>query len=189
VVVPNFSRAVLIVVDVQKAIDASYHASDGLRNNPDAEMNIARLLDAWRRYKRPIIHIRHDSTCAQSSYRPGQDGNDFKTQVAPASGESVIGKRTNSLHRYRPTARATRFDCVRSERSNAFVFKNRAGGQLTRFGVRYILRKYLPDYLSPARRRKIHPHSIPLSRMPKINKLPNFIVDALSSLHRVFVVG
>jgi integrase/recombinase XerD len=47
-----------------------------------------------------------------------------------------------------------------SERSNAFVFKNRAGGQLTRFGVRYLLRKYLPDYLSPARRRKIHPHSL-----------------------------
>jgi integrase/recombinase XerD len=47
-----------------------------------------------------------------------------------------------------------------SERPNAFVFKNRAGGQLTRFGVRYLLRKYLPDYLSPERRRKIHPHSI-----------------------------
>jgi hypothetical protein len=29
----------------------------------------------------------------------------------------------------------------------------------------------------------------PLSRMPKINRLPNFIVDALSSFHRVFVVG
>src|ERR1700735_493505 len=43
---------------------------------------------------------------------------------------------------------------------NAFVFKNRAGHQLTRFGVRYLLRKYLPDYLSPSRRRKIHPHSL-----------------------------
>jgi site-specific recombinase XerD len=47
-----------------------------------------------------------------------------------------------------------------TDRSNAFVFKNRTGGQLTRFGVRYLLRKYLPDYLSPSRRRKIHPHSL-----------------------------
>jgi integrase/recombinase XerD len=53
-----------------------------------------------------------------------------------------------------------RQELVDFERSNAFVFKNRAGGQLTRFGVRYLLRKYLPHYLSPARRRKIHPHSI-----------------------------
>ena len=46
------------------------------------------------------------------------------------------------------------------DRAGAFVFKNRMGGPLTRFGVRYLLRKYLPDYLSPARRRRIHPHSL-----------------------------
>lgn len=46
------------------------------------------------------------------------------------------------------------------DRAGAFVFKNRMGGSLTRFGVRYLLRKYLPDYLSPARRRRIHPHSL-----------------------------
>ncbi len=46
------------------------------------------------------------------------------------------------------------------DRASAFVFKNRMGGPLTRFGVRYLLRKYLPDYLSPARRRRIHPHSL-----------------------------
>lgn len=39
-------------------------------------------------------------------------------------------------------------------------FLNRRGGSLTRFGVRYLLRKYLPDYLSPARRKKIHPNSL-----------------------------
>jgi hypothetical protein len=47
-----------------------------------------------------------------------------------------------------------------TDRSNAFAIKNRAGGQLTRFGVRYLLRKYLPDYQSLSRRRKIHPHSL-----------------------------
>lgn len=57
---------------------------------------LARLLAAWRRDKRPIIHIRHDSTFPASAYRPGQDGNEFKDEVAPAAGETIIPKRTNS---------------------------------------------------------------------------------------------
>lgn len=44
---PKFIRAALVVVDVQKAIDAAYHAAVGPRNNPDAEKNIGRLLAAW----------------------------------------------------------------------------------------------------------------------------------------------
>jgi nicotinamidase-related amidase len=59
---PDLSRAALLVIDVQNAIDAPYHATDGPRNNPDAEKRIACLLNAWRRADRPIIHIRHDST-------------------------------------------------------------------------------------------------------------------------------
>lgn len=94
--VPDFARAVLLIIDVQKAIDAGYHAVEGPRNNPHAEQNIARLLAAWRRHRRPIIHIRHDSTSLTSSYRPGQEGNEFKDEVAPAAGETVIPKRTNS---------------------------------------------------------------------------------------------
>jgi nicotinamidase-related amidase len=86
----------LLVIDVQKAIDAPYHAADGPRNNPDAEFNIARLLSIWRRANRPIIHIRHDSTFPTSAYRPHQPGNEFKETVAPARGETVIPKRTNS---------------------------------------------------------------------------------------------
>jgi nicotinamidase-related amidase len=94
--VQKFTRAALLVVDVQKAIDAPYHAVDGPRNNLAAEGNIARLLATWRRDNRPIIHIRHDSTFPASAYRPGQDGNEFKVEVAPAAGETVISKRTNS---------------------------------------------------------------------------------------------
>jgi nicotinamidase-related amidase len=93
---PKFTRAVLLVVDVQKAIDAAYHAAEGPRNNPGAEKNIGRLLAAWRRDNRPIIHIRHDSTFPASAYRPGQEGNNFKDEVAPEVGETVIPKRTNS---------------------------------------------------------------------------------------------
>jgi nicotinamidase-related amidase len=94
--VSKFSAAALVIVDVQKAIDAPYHAVDGPRNNPDAERHIAQLLVAWRREHRPIIHIRHDSTTPSSAYRPGQEGNNFKAEVEPAPGETVVAKQTNS---------------------------------------------------------------------------------------------
>jgi nicotinamidase-related amidase len=92
----KLDQAVLLIIDVQKAIDASYHAAEGPRNNPDAEQKIAQLLAAWRQAGRPIVHIRHDSTFADSAYRPGQTGNEFKDEVAPVAGEMVIAKRTNS---------------------------------------------------------------------------------------------
>jgi len=87
------SDAALIVIDVQNAID---DPKWGPRNTPGAEANIAALLQAFRRGGRAIFHIRHDSTSADSPYRPGQAGNDFKREAMPLSGESVIAKRTNS---------------------------------------------------------------------------------------------
>ena len=92
----RFAQAALLVIDVQQAIDAPYHAVHGPRNNPDAERNIARLLAAWRGTQRPVIHIRHDSTSPTSAYRPGQPGNEFKDEVAPQAHEAVVPKRTNS---------------------------------------------------------------------------------------------
>ena len=90
----NFpATAALIIIDVQRAID---HPSWGERNNPDAEKNMAALLDAWRKTGRPIYHVRHDSVEPNSTYRPGQPGHDFKPVVAPLSTEVVIAKRTNS---------------------------------------------------------------------------------------------
>src|SRR5579872_5060784 len=81
------ATAVLLIIDVQNAID---HPRWGVRNNAQAEVNIARLLTHWR------DHVRHDSREAQSPYRPGQAGNDFKPEVAPREGEVVIVKHTNS---------------------------------------------------------------------------------------------
>jgi nicotinamidase-related amidase len=83
----------LLIIDLQKAID---HPSWGERNNPEAEKNIAALLQAWRSASRPIYHIRHDSTDPASHYRPGQPGNDFKPEAQPLPGETVIPKQTNS---------------------------------------------------------------------------------------------
>src|SRR6266542_4528286 len=85
--------AALIMIDVQKAID---HPSWGRRNNPDAEQNMAALLQAWRATGGSIYHVRHDSTEPNSHYRPGQPGHEFKPAVEPLPGEVVIAKRTNS---------------------------------------------------------------------------------------------
>ena len=90
---PLPADAALIVIDLQKAID---HPSWGERNNPKAEKNVAALLEAWRSAGRPVYHIRHDSSEADSHYRPGQPGHDFKAESQPAAGEVVIAKKTNS---------------------------------------------------------------------------------------------
>lgn len=86
-------NAALLIIDVQKAID---HPSWGRRNNLQAEENIGRLLAAWRRAKMPVIHVRHISREPASTYRPGQEGCEFKEEVQPADGEDVLTKQTNS---------------------------------------------------------------------------------------------
>jgi len=91
VVLPD--NAALLLIDLQRGID---DASWGRRNNPELEANIARLLAAWRKTARMLFHVRHDSTEPQSTYRPGQPGNDFKPEAQPRRGEMVIAKQTNS---------------------------------------------------------------------------------------------
>ena len=85
--------AVLLLIDVQKGFDEPVW---GRRNNPEAEKNIAKLLEAWRRTERPVVHIQHCSTGPQSPLRPGQSGNDFKAEAAPAGEEPVMQKNVNS---------------------------------------------------------------------------------------------
>lgn len=83
----------LVIVDVQQGFD---QPSWGNRNNPQAEQNIARLLAAWRRTGRPVVHIQHLSASPSSPLRPGQPGSDFKHEVAPLPGERVFQKQVNS---------------------------------------------------------------------------------------------
>jgi Amidases related to nicotinamidase len=83
----------LLIIDVQKGFDLPYW---GVRNNPAAESNIARLLDAWRKASRPVVHIRHMSMEPESPLRPGQSGNEFKDEVSPVEGEHIEEKNVNS---------------------------------------------------------------------------------------------
>jgi len=87
------SETVLLLIDLQRAVD---DASWGPRNNLEAELNVARLLTAWRSGSWPIIHVRHDSMVPHSTYRPGQIGNEFKPEARPIAGEKVVAKHTNS---------------------------------------------------------------------------------------------
>lgn len=86
-------RTALILIDVQQGFD---HPKWGIRNNPDAERNIARLLARWRTLSLPIIHIQHLSTAADSPLAPDQPGCDFKPEAKPTDGEPVFGKQVNS---------------------------------------------------------------------------------------------
>src|SRR6266702_349334 len=88
--------AALAIIDVQKAIDHPAWARHGGRNHPEAERNIARLLEAWRRNGLPVYHVRHDSREPESAYRPGQEGNEFKPEARPLAGETIVAKQTNS---------------------------------------------------------------------------------------------
>ena len=85
--------AALVLIDLQIAIDDPRW---GPRNNPGAEAAIASLLAAWRAEGLPVIHIRHDSTQADSPYRPDRPGHAFKPEAAPLPGEIVIGKAATS---------------------------------------------------------------------------------------------
>lgn len=88
-------NAALIVVDVQRGLDEAAYFG-GERNNPQAEANIARLIQAWRSSGRPLFHIKHNSTEPNSPLRPGQSGNDFKPEAQPNPGEPIIPKSVNS---------------------------------------------------------------------------------------------
>lgn len=86
-------NAVLLVVDVQKGLD---EATYGRRNNRQAEENIARLLDAWRRTARPVVFVQHLSRNPNSPLRPHQAGCEIKDIVLPLASEAVVQKSVNS---------------------------------------------------------------------------------------------
>ncbi|MCD9878804.1 cysteine hydrolase family protein [Streptomyces guryensis] len=82
-------NAALVVVDVQKGFDEAEFW--GPRNNPEADDNIASLIDVWQSTERPVVFVRHDSAKPQSPLRPGYEGNEFKEYVERRRGKGAGG--------------------------------------------------------------------------------------------------
>jgi len=82
-------NAALVVVDVQKGFDEA--GFWGPRNNPEADDNIASLIDVWQATGRPVVFVRHDSPKPQSPLRPGYQGNGFKEYVEQRRGKGAGG--------------------------------------------------------------------------------------------------
>ena len=87
------ANTALIIIDVQKGFDEPFW---GERNNPQAEDNIANLLDSWRKHGRPIFHIQHMSTSPNSPLNPNHPGNAIKDALQPQADEPLIQKNVNS---------------------------------------------------------------------------------------------
>ncbi|KJY45001.1 cysteine hydrolase family protein [Streptomyces sp. A1547] len=89
-------NAALLVIDVQKGFDdASFW---GPRNNPAAEANIARLMDAWQESGRPVVLVQHASRSAGSVLAADRPGHAFKDFVADRAGRAslLVTKAVNS---------------------------------------------------------------------------------------------
>jgi nicotinamidase-related amidase len=80
----------LIVIDVQRALDDPRY---GERNNPGAERNIARALEAWRERGAPLIHVRHES---EALFAAGSETVEFKPEALPRGDEPVLTKHVNN---------------------------------------------------------------------------------------------
>lgn len=87
------AQAALLIIDVQQGFSDPRW---GPRNNPEAEVNISRLIAAWRGAGRPVIHVHHDSSSPNGSFVPGTSGNAPKAEAAPRKGEPVYHKAVNS---------------------------------------------------------------------------------------------
>ncbi|MEL7022741.1 MAG: cysteine hydrolase family protein [Pseudomonadota bacterium] len=85
--------SVLLVIDAQVGINTP---DWGVRSQPDAEQNIARLLQAFRQADQKVIHVQHDALKASSPLWPGTPGHAFMPEAVPASGEPIFNKTVNS---------------------------------------------------------------------------------------------
>jgi nicotinamidase-related amidase len=64
----------------------------GRRNNPQAEANMAVLLNAWRTAGAAIVHVRHISRTDGSLFWAGHPSVEFQNEFKPLDSEHVVEK-------------------------------------------------------------------------------------------------
>ncbi|CAN7337699.1 cysteine hydrolase family protein [Caulobacter sp. LjRoot300] len=82
----------LILIDMQRGM---LPENTGPRNNPGAEDNIARLLEAWRARKLPVVHVRHMGRAPGGSFWPGSSNCEFQPRFEPQAHEHRLEKNVN----------------------------------------------------------------------------------------------
>jgi nicotinamidase-related amidase len=83
----------LLVIDMQLGFD---DPAWGKRNNPQAELCVAMLLDAWRRHAATVVHVHHHSVDPTGHFKPDTPGCRPKPEAMPIAGEPVYHKRVNA---------------------------------------------------------------------------------------------
>ncbi|WP_108869313.1 cysteine hydrolase family protein [Aquimarina aquimarini] len=85
----------LILIDIQKGFDDEQYWG-GNRNNKDAEVKSALILNKWRELDLPIFHIIHSSDNPISRLHESHPGFEIKDEVKPINGEPILVKNVNS---------------------------------------------------------------------------------------------
>jgi nicotinamidase-related amidase len=83
----------LIIIDVQQVLA---DPALGTLNNPDAEKNILKLLNRWRREKLPLFFVQYISPRRSSPFHEDAPGSKLKDSLKPAPGEILIVKHFES---------------------------------------------------------------------------------------------
>lgn len=97
--IPRFGpETALLLIDVQVGVDALEHwgGPTGRRNNPNAEIAMADLLQQWRAAELPVAFTRHDSREAASPLKFALATGAQKPGFEPVDGEIVVSKDVNS---------------------------------------------------------------------------------------------
>jgi len=91
----NLSATALLVIDVQ--MEFAHRTEKNIsRSTPEAEANIARLLNGFRQFDLKICHIHHHSKVKGSPFTSGQPGAEVQEFASPRTGEAVYVKNVNS---------------------------------------------------------------------------------------------
>ena len=127
------ANAALLIIDMQKGIQ---HPKLGRRNNPEADANMLKLLQAWRSSQRPVIHVRHFSRTPTSVFWPEQSGVDYQPEFLPVNGEAQIQKQVPDAFCATPLEEWLRTDSINQlvivgvATNNSVESTARSGGNL-----------------------------------------------------------